>query len=82
MTHLKQITDVVGVMINLKIVTTVVTSTTYKLIVWVLLDCGHNGHLVVVTKDKPMLFPYLNRLVPKLWILGMGSPKSAKLRGG
>jgi hypothetical protein len=34
-----------------------------KYIVWVLLDCCHNRHLVFVTKDKPMLCPYLNRLV-------------------
>ncbi len=34
-----------------------------KHIVQVLLDCGHNRHLVFVTKDKPMLFPYSNRLV-------------------
>jgi hypothetical protein len=32
-------------------------------IVQVLLDCGHNKHLVFVTKDKPMLCPYSNRLV-------------------
>ncbi len=32
-------------------------------IVQVLLDCGHNRHLVFVTKDKPMLCPYSNRLV-------------------
>ena len=24
----------------------------------VLLDCSHNGHLVFLTKDKPMMFPY------------------------
>jgi hypothetical protein len=40
-----------------------------KHIVRVLLDCGHNRHQVFVTKDKPMLFPYLNmhRLVPQSW---------------
>ncbi len=26
-------------------------------IVQILLDCGHNRHLAIVTKDKPMLFP-------------------------
>ncbi len=36
-------------------------------IVRVLLDRGHNGHLDFVTKDKPMLFPYSKRLVPQLW---------------
>jgi hypothetical protein len=38
-----------------------------KHIVWVLLDHGHNRHLVFVTKDRPMLFPYSNRLVPQSW---------------
>jgi hypothetical protein len=57
----------IGVMVNLRMVTTVVTSTTYKQIVRVLLNSGHNGHLVFVTKDKPMLLPYSKRLVPQLW---------------
>jgi hypothetical protein len=47
-------------------VTTIVTSTTYKQVRF-LLDRGHNGHLIFVTKDKPMLLPYLKRLVPQLW---------------
>ncbi len=34
-----------------------------KHIVQFLLDHGHNRHLVFVTKDKPMLCPYSNRLV-------------------
>jgi hypothetical protein len=34
-----------------------------KHIVWVLLDRGHRRHPVFVTKDKPMLCPYSNRLV-------------------
>jgi hypothetical protein len=38
-----------------------------KHIVQVLLDRGHNRHLVFVTKVKPMLFPYLNRLVSQSW---------------
>jgi hypothetical protein len=43
---------VVGVIVNLRIVTTVVTSTT-QTIVRVLLDLSHNnGHLVFLTKDK------------------------------
>ncbi len=30
-----------------------------KALVWVLLDCSHNnGHLVFLTKDKPMMSPY------------------------
>ncbi len=35
-------------------------------IVRVLLDRGHNRHLVFVTKDKTMLCPYSNRLVSQL----------------
>jgi hypothetical protein len=31
--------------------------------VWVLLERGHNRDLVFVTKEKPMLCPYLTRLV-------------------
>ncbi len=34
----------------------------------VLLDRSHNnGHLVFLTKYKPMMCPYLKRLVPQLW---------------
>ncbi len=36
-----------------------------KHIVRILLDLGHNRQIVFVTKDKPMLFPYSNRLVPQ-----------------
>jgi hypothetical protein len=60
-------TAVVGVLVNLRMVTTVVTITTHKQIVGVLLDRGHNRHLVFVTKDEPVLSPYLKRLVPQLW---------------
>jgi hypothetical protein len=43
---------VVGVILNLRMVTTVVTSTTQAL-VWVLLDLSHNNkHVVFLTKDK------------------------------
>ncbi len=34
-------------------------------LVWVLLDSGSDGNLVFVRKDKPMLLPYLKRLVPQ-----------------
>jgi hypothetical protein len=45
-THLKQAAAVVGEIVNLRMVTTVVTSTT-QAIVRVLLDLSHNnGHLV------------------------------------
>jgi hypothetical protein len=51
-THLKQTTAVVGVIVNLRMVTTVVTSATQAL-VRVLLDLSHNkGQLVFLTKDK------------------------------
>ncbi len=34
----------------------------------VLLDRSHNnGHLVFLTKDKPMMCPYSKRLVPQSW---------------
>jgi hypothetical protein len=36
-------------------------------IVWVLLDSGSDGDLIFVSKDKPMLLPYLNWLVPQSW---------------
>jgi hypothetical protein len=36
-------------------------------IVRVLLDSGSDGDLIFVSKDKPMLLPYLNRLVLQLW---------------
>jgi hypothetical protein len=36
-------------------------------IVPVLLDSGSNGDLIFVNKDKPMLLPYLKRLVPQSW---------------
>jgi hypothetical protein len=35
--------------------------------VWVLLDSGSDGDLIFVNKDKPMLLPYLKRLVPQSW---------------
>ncbi len=58
-THLKQTTAVVGVMVNLRMVTTVVTSTTQSISAGVLLDRSHNNrHLVFLTKDKPMMCPY------------------------
>ncbi len=43
-----------------------------KHIVQVLLDCGHNRHLVFVTKDKPLLFPYSNRLASQSWNTSIG----------
>jgi hypothetical protein len=36
-------------------------------IVWVLLDSGSDSNLIFVNKEKPMLLPYLKRLVPQLW---------------
>jgi hypothetical protein len=36
-------------------------------IVQVLLDGGSNGNLIFVNRDKPMLLPYLKRLVPQSW---------------
>ncbi len=52
-----------------------------KHIVQVLLDRGYNSHLVFVTKDKPMLFPYSNRLVPQLRNTLSGIAQKHKLRG-
>jgi hypothetical protein len=67
-THLKQTTAVVGVMVSLRMVTTVVTSTTQSISARVLLGRSHNnGHLVFLTKDKPMMCPYSKRLVPQSW---------------
>jgi hypothetical protein len=36
-------------------------------IVWILLDSGSDGDLVLVSKDKPMLLPYSKRLVLQSW---------------
>jgi hypothetical protein len=36
-------------------------------IVQVLLDSGSKGDLIFVNKDKPILLPYLKRLVPQSW---------------
>jgi hypothetical protein len=53
-THQMQTAAVVGVIVNLRMVTTVVTSTTQSISAGVLLDPSHNnGHLVFLTKDKP-----------------------------
>ncbi len=38
-------------------------------IVWVMLDIGSNSNLIFVNKDKPMLLPYLKRLLPQARIL-------------
>jgi hypothetical protein len=38
-------------------------------IVWVLLDSGSNGNFIFVNKEKPMLLPYLKRLVHSPGIL-------------
>ncbi len=35
--------------------------------VWVLLDSDSDGDLIFVNKDKPVLLPYLKRLVPQSW---------------
>jgi hypothetical protein len=72
----------VGVMVNLRMVTTVVTNTTQSNSAGVLIDRSHNnGHLVFLTKDKPMMCPYSKRLIPQSWNTSNGSPKGAKPRG-
>ena len=38
-----------------------------KKLVRFLLDSGSDGDLVFVNKDKPMLLPYLKKLVPRSW---------------
>jgi hypothetical protein len=53
-----------------------------KHIVQVLLDCGHSRHIVFVTKDKLVLFLYLNRLVSQSWNTLNGIAQKHKLRGG
>jgi hypothetical protein len=60
------------VIVNLRMVTTLVASTT-KALVRVLLDLSHNnGHLVFLTKDKSMMCPYSKRLVPQSWNISNG----------
>jgi hypothetical protein len=57
--HLKQTTDVVEVIVNLRRITTIVTSTTQSISAGVLLDpSDNNGHLVFLTKGIPMMCPY------------------------
>ncbi len=61
-THLKQTTAVVRVIVNLRRVTTIVTSTTQAL-VRVLSDLSHNnGHLVFLTKEKTHDVSLLNKV--------------------
>jgi hypothetical protein len=48
---------------NTTTIQTPLKQTTVVVGVMVNLDHGHNRHLVFVTKDKPMLCPYSNRLV-------------------
>jgi len=43
-----------------------VTSTTSKKIARVLLDSGSDGDLIFVNKDKPILLPYLKKLIQQL----------------
>ena len=38
-----------------------------RTLVRVLLDSGSDGDLVFVSKDKPMLLPYLKKPVPQSW---------------
>jgi hypothetical protein len=62
-----QTAAVVGVIVNLKMVTTIVTNTTHAL-VRVLLDLSHNKrHLVFLTKRQTMMCPYSKRLVQQSW---------------
>ncbi len=66
-THLQQTTAEVGVIVNPRMVTTVVTSTTQSISAGPVISSYNNGHLVFLTKDKHMMCPYSNRLVPQLW---------------
>ncbi len=52
-----------------------------KHVVQVLLDRGHNRHLVFVTKDKHMLFPYSNRRSSHSWTTSNRIAQKRKLRG-
>ncbi len=62
-------------------VTTIVTGTTQAL-VRVLLDLSHNnGHLVFLTKDKPMMCPYSKRLVPQSWNTSNGISQRCSAKG-
>ncbi len=66
-THLQQTTAEVGVIVNLRMVTTVVTSTTQSISAGPVISSYNNGHLVFLTKNKHMMCPYSNRLVPQPW---------------
>jgi hypothetical protein len=52
-----------------------------KHIVQVLLERENNRHLVFVIKDKPMLFPYSNRLVSQLWNTSNGISQKHNTKG-
>ena len=48
----------------------------------VLLDLSHNnGHLVFLTKDKPMMCPYSKRLVPQSWNTSNGISQRCQAKG-
>jgi hypothetical protein len=82
-THQKKTAAVVGVIVNLRMVTTVVTSTIQSISAGqVLLHRSHNnGHLVFLTIDKPMMCPYSKGWFHSHGILQMESPKGVKPRG-
>ncbi len=79
-THQMQTAAVVGLKVNLRMVTTVVTSTTQSISAGVLLDLSHNSeHLVFLKTNHDV------SLLEKGWfhshgILRMGSPKGVKPR--
>jgi hypothetical protein len=82
-THLQQTTAVVEVIVNLRMGTTVVTSTTQSISAGVLLDRSHkNGHLAFLTKDKPMMCPYSKRLVLQSWNTSNGISQNLLSQGG
>ncbi len=71
----------VGVIVNLRMVTTVVTSTTQAL-VGVLLDLSHNNrHLVFFYRRQTMMCPYLKRLVPQSWNTSNGISQRCSAKG-
>jgi hypothetical protein len=50
-------------------------------LVWILIDRSYNVHLVFVTKNKFMMFPYSEGLVPQFWNTLNGISQRCEAKG-
>jgi hypothetical protein len=62
-------------------VTTIVTSTTQSISVGSVRPYHNSGHLVFLTKDRPMMWPYSKRLVLHSWNTLNGISQRCKAKG-